>query len=314
MGQVHLSGQALPHGASPAFHQLCYRGHSFWAGGGGDWSTARSGQHLLRTSDPEPALSPVASRPDPLSTQKKPFSKGSQQAQAIRRHGEGRRDPGAGRGWHSRAAIRSPRGGSAQLWLQEESPFPRVAWEPGGARGPRAALLDSKEPALARGSLRLPAPRPACSLGPWAQLASHQQWSGASREPRQSRSDFKAGQRARWRLHVHTWLGRCRRLLCPARRLCPSGASGGQAQGAGTPRLTPAGQRERCQLGTRAAAPGGKSKRAGAGPAHTAVPLPAALRAGVHSPHFSSKEPEGKRLVNALLCQLSLKLVCRQPG
>lgn len=155
-----------------------------------------------------------------------------------------------------------PKGGSAQLWLQEESPFPRVAWEPGGARGLRAALLDSKEPTLARSSLRPPAPRPACSLGPRAQLASHQQWSGVSQEPRQSRSDFKAGQRARWRLHVHTWLGRCRRLLCPARRPCPSGASRGQAQGAGTPRLTPVGWRERCQLGTRAAALGGKSKRA----------------------------------------------------
>lgn len=155
-----------------------------------------------------------------------------------------------------------PEVGPARLRLQESLDFPERPGSRVGPRGLQAALPDSKEPTLARGSLRLAAPGPACSPGPRTQLASRQQWSGASWEPRQSRPDFKAGQRAQWRLRVHTWLGRCCRLLCPARRPCPSGASGGQAQGAGTPRLTPARWRERCQLGTRAIVPGGKCRRA----------------------------------------------------
>ena len=189
-----------------------------------------------------------------------------------------------------------------------------------GPGGPRAALPDSQEPALAGGSLRPPAPGLACSPGPRAPLVTHQHWSGASQEPRQSRLDFKAGQRARWRLHVHIWLGRCHRLLCPARRPCPSGASGGQAQGGRHTQADPSTAEREVPAGD----PGNCARREvqesrrglalGAGPAHTAAPLPAALRAGVHSPCFSSKGTEGKRLANSWVCQLSLKLICRRPG
>lgn len=261
----------------------------------------------------------MASRPDPLSTQKKPFSKGSQEAQAVRRHGEGRRDLGAGRGWHSRAAIRFPRGGLSSAVAPRRV---SISTSGLGARwGQGAAGSTAGQQRAHAGQRRSQATCAQAGMLPGApaKLASHQQRSGASWEPWQSRPDFKAGQCARWRLRVHTWLGQCRRLLCPARRPCPSGASRGQAQGAGTPRLTPAGWRERCQLGTRAAAPGGKSKTADGAwrsgrPCPHGGPPPAALRAGVHSPRFSSKEPEGERLANALPCQLSLKLVCRQPG
>ena len=188
-----------------------------------------------------------------------------------------------------------------------------------GPGAPRAALPDSQEPALARGSLRPPAPRLACSPGPQAQLVSRQQWSGASREPQQSRPDFKAGQRAWWRLRVHTWLGRCPRLLYLARRPCPSGASGGQAQGgrhtqadpSTAEREVPAGDPGSCARREVQESRRGLALRAG--PAHMAAPLPAALRAGVHSPRFSSKGTEGKRLASSRVCQLSLKLICRQP-
>lgn len=213
-----------------------------------------------------------------------------------------------------------PEAGPARLRLQESLDFPERPGSRVGPGGLQAVLPDSEEPALARGSLRPAAPGPACSPGPRAQLASRQQWSGASWEPRQSRPDFKAGQRAQWRLRVHTWLGRCCGLLCPARRPCPSGASGGQAQGGRhtqadpsiVEREVPAGDPGNCARREVQESRGGLAL--GAGPAHTAAPLPAALSVGVHSPRFSRKGTEGKRLPNSRPCQLSLKLVCRRPG
>ena len=320
MGQVHLSGQALPHRASPAFHQLCYRGHSFWAGGGGDWSTAGSGQHLLGTSDPKPALPPVASRPDPLSIQKKTFSKGSQQAQATRRHGEGRRDPGTGRGWHSRVAIRSPRGGLCSAVAPG-----RVSISPSGlgarwgqgaagsAAGQQRARAGQKQSQAsctqagvlpgAPGTISKPSAVERGELGAAAEPLRLQSWPAC---PVASVCPHLVGSMPQAPLPSLQAL--------PIRRQ-PGPGPGGQHTQADPGRVereVPAGDPGSCAR--REVQEGRRCPALGAGHAHTEATPPVALRAGVHSPRFSSKEPEGKTLVNALRCQLSLKLVCRQPG